>query len=162
MREARRIAGLSASVLEGHPWHASAIAALLRGITAEEALARPVKGCHSIIEIVLHMTSWAEEVEARLQGQPAGTPATGNWPSPSRIAATDWAAARRGLMAACRALEKTISRQQDATLDRPVDDPRTPSGKGATVYATAHGIIHHAVYHSGQIALLKKALRSER
>jgi hypothetical protein len=65
-------------------------------------------------------------------------------------------------MAACRALEKTISRQQDATLDRPVDDPRTPSGKGATVYATAHGIIHHAVYHSGQIALLKKALRSER
>ena len=162
MRESRRIAALSSSVLAGHPWHASSVAGLLRGITADEAMARPLKNCHTIIELVLHMTSWAEEVGARLDGKPAGTPATGNWPSPSRVAATDWADARKGLLAACRALEDAIRRQQDAKLDRPVNDPRTPSGKGDTIYATAHGIIHHAVYHAGQIALLKKALRSAR
>lgn len=162
MREAPRIAQLSASVLEGHPWHASSAAGVLRGITADEAMARPLKDCHTIIEIVLHMTSWAEEVRARLDGTPAGTPATGNWPSPARVAATSWADARRGLLAAYRALEDTIRRQPDAKLDRPVNDPRTPSGLGDTVYATAHGIIHHAAYHAGQIAMLKKAIRSAR
>ena len=80
-------------------------------------------------------------------------------PSPARVASTNWADARKGLLAAYRALEETIRRQTDAKLDRPVDDPRTPSGRGATAYATAHGIIHHSVYHAGQIALLKKAIR---
>jgi uncharacterized damage-inducible protein DinB len=159
MREARRIATLSESVLAGHPWHAASLAVVLRGITADEAMARPLRDCHTIIEIVLHMTSWAEEVRARLEGKPAGTPVTGNWPSPARVASTNWADARKGLLAAYRALEETIRRQTDAKLDRPVDDPRTPSGRGATAYATAHGIIHHSVYHAGQIALLKKAIR---
>jgi uncharacterized damage-inducible protein DinB len=159
MRETRRIAQLSESVLQGHPWHASSVAGVLRGITASEAMARPLRRCHTIFEIVLHLTSWAEEVRARLEGKPAGTPATGNWPSPARIASTNWAAARTELLAAYRALEDTIRRQQDARLDRPVDDPRTASGLGDTVYATAHGIIHHVVYHAGQIALLKKAIR---
>ena len=162
MRETRRIAELSVSVLEGQPWHASSIAGLLRGITADESRARPLPDCHTIIELVLHMTSWGEEVAARLDGKPAGTPATGNWPSAARVAATDWADARKRLLAACRALEDAIRRQPDAMLDRPVNDPRTPSGKGDTVYATAHGIIHHAVYHAGQIAMLKKAIRSAR
>jgi hypothetical protein len=159
MREAPRIAELSSSVLEGHPWHASSVAGVLRGITADEAMRRPLQGCHTIVEIVLHMTSWAEEVRARLEGKPAGTPVTGNWPSAARVASTSWPDARKGLLAAYRALEETIRRQTDAKLDRPVDDPRTASGRGATAYATAHGIIHHSVYHAGQIALLKKAIR---
>lgn len=162
MGESRRIAELSSSVLEGHPWHASSVAGILRGITAAEARARPLKNGHTIIEIVLHMTSWVDEVRARLEGKPAGTPATGNWPSPSRVSRTDWADARKGLLAACRALDETVRRQQDTTLDRPVNDPRIPTGLGATVYATAHGIIHHTAYHAGQIALLKKAIRSAR
>ena len=160
MGESRRIAELSSSVLEGQPWHASSVAGVLRGITADEARVRPLKDCHTIIELVLHMTSWAEEVRARLDGKPAGTPETGNWPSAARVAATNWADARKGLLAAYRGLEDTLRRQTDAKLDRPVDDPRTSSGLGDTAYATAHGIIHHAVYHVGQIAMLKKAIRS--
>jgi uncharacterized damage-inducible protein DinB len=32
-----------------------------------------------------------------------------------------------------------------------------PTGGGVSVYTTLHGIIQHNAYHTGQIALLKKA-----
>ena len=160
MTESQRLAGLTAAVLEGEPWHAVNIAVLLRSITAAEATARPVGGGHTIMEIVLHMTAWADEVRARLEGQPAGEPKVGDWPSDARATGTGWVEARKGLLSAYRALHETLRRQPEAMLDRPVVDPRTESGRGDSVYATAHGVIHHAVYHAGQIALLKKAIRS--
>ena len=46
-----------------------------------------------------------------------------------------------------------------ATLARPVLDFRNNAlGTGLSHYVTLHGVIHHAIYHAGQIALLKRAL----
>ena len=40
----------------------------------------------------------------------------------------------------------------------PTNDPRSgPLGTGVSYYVLLHGIVQHDVYHSGQIALLKKA-----
>jgi len=33
-----------------------------------------------------------------------------------------------------------------------------PTGGGVTYYATLHGVVQHAAYHAGQIAIIRKWL----
>jgi uncharacterized damage-inducible protein DinB len=161
MTERKRLIELSANVLEGHPWHAGNIAALLKGVTAEDAAAHPVPGAHSIWELVRHMTAWVEEARARVGGADAGTPASGNWPRIGRVTEQRWQAATSALLTAYRELGQDLAVLKDADLATPVTDHRNGStGTGMSRYATIHGVIHHAAYHAGQIALLKRALRS--
>jgi len=160
MSEKHRIIDLSSRVMDGDPWHAGSIAALLTDVTAAEAAARPIPGAHSIWQLVLHMTGWAEEVRLRVAGAPAGTPAVGDWPRVGPVGRARWDAARAGLFSAYRALQRDVSRMPVRDLSRPTSDPRNrATGEGMSRYVTIHGVIHHATYHAGQIALLKRALR---
>jgi hypothetical protein len=43
-----------------------------------------------------------------------------------------------------------------------VVDRRDGGTEGASRYVTAHGIVHHAIYHAGQIAIISKALSERR
>lgn len=157
--EATRIADLAARVLEGDAWHAGNIVDLLEDVTAAEAHAHPVPGAHSIWELVLHMTAWADEVRGRLTGAEAGEPDTGDWPKVGRATATRWTQARAALVASYRALQDALGNLSVADLNHRVTDHRDPApGLGLSRYVTVHGVIHHAVYHAGQIALLKRAL----
>lgn len=152
---------LSARVLTGDPWHAGSIKDLLADVTVTDAKARPIPGAHSIWELVLHMTAWADEVRLRLDGRPAGAPRSGDWPRVGRPTSARWAAARSALFTAYRRLDRSLETLADRDLRTPVTDHRdNAAGTGLSRYLTAHGIIHHAVYHAGQIALLKRALRS--
>lgn len=160
MAEKDRIIDLSSRVMEGNPWHAGNIAGLLSDVTAEEAAARPVPGAHSIWQLVLHMTAWADEVRARVAGAPAGTPAVGDWPRVGPVGRARWDKARTALLSAYASLNRDIARIGTRDLPRPINDPRVRSADQAmSRYVTIHGAIHHAVYHAGQIALLKRALR---
>ena len=160
MSEKRRIVDLSSRVMEGDPWHAGSIAALLADVTAAEASARPIPGAHSIWQLVLHMTGWAEEVRLRVAGAPAGNPAMGDWPRVGPVGRARWDAARSALFSAYRVLQRDVARMATRDLTRPTVDPRNrATGKGMSRYVTIHGVIHHAAYHAGQIALLKRALR---
>ena len=160
MSEKHRIVDLSSRVMDGDPWHAGSIAALLADVTAVEAAARPIPGAHSIWQLVLHMTGWAEEVRLRMAGAPAGTPAMGDWPRVGPVGRARWERARAALFSAYHALHKDVSRMAARDLSRPTVDPRNrATGEGMSRYVTIHGVIHHAAYHAGQIALLKRALR---
>jgi uncharacterized damage-inducible protein DinB len=160
MTEPRRVVDLSSRVMEGDPWHAGSIADLLADVTATEAAARPIPGVHSIWQVVLHMTGWAEEVRLRLAGAPAGNPASGDWPRVGPVGRARWEAARAALFTAYDALHRDVARMGARDLDRPTVDPRNKTtGEGLSRYVTLHGVIHHAAYHAGQIAILKRALR---
>jgi hypothetical protein len=59
------------------------------------------------------------------------------------------------------ALAAAIRRTPPATLDEPVIDHRNrAAGTGQSKYLTLHGLVHHTVYHAGQVALLRRALAS--
>jgi hypothetical protein len=96
--ETTRIADLAVRVLEGDPWHAGNIVHLLEDVTAAEAHAHPVPAAHSIWELVLHMTAWADEVRARLAGAEAGDPDPGDWPRVGRATEARWTQARAALV----------------------------------------------------------------
>lgn len=152
-----------ARVIQGDPWHAANVMHVLADVSAAEAKSRPVHGVHTIWELVLHLTGWATEVTARVNGRAAGTPAIGDWPKVGAATEARWTAARNGLAKAYADLNAAVSTLPAADLNRPVLDRRNNAlGTGLSRYLTIHGAIHHGVYHAGQIAMLKKAIRSAR
>jgi uncharacterized damage-inducible protein DinB len=157
--ESKHIAELLQRVMTGDPWHASSVARILEDVTADQAATRPPGNAHSIWELVLHMTGWAREVTARLGGRAAAEPPEGDWPAIGATTSERWQAARSALFAAHDELSAAIRALDASRLVEPVLDFRdSAAGTGLSHYLTVHGIVHHAVYHSGQIAVLKRVL----
>ena len=143
----------------GDAWHGTPIRQLLSDIDYSQATARPFESVHTIWEIVLHMTAWKNEVRRRLGGAPAASPSEGDWPTPATPDPQTWCEAVDALEDAHRALVGVVARTPESLLFTPTNDPReAETGAGVSFYVLLHGIVQHDVYHSGQIALLKKAV----
>ena len=133
-------------------WHGPSLADLLSDITPAQALARPLPGAHTIWELVLHITSWAEIVRQRLAGQATGDAASEvDWPPVRDKSADEWRAAVERLKEAHRELAAEVVKLDDSDLIGRV------AGKDHSVLVMLHGLIEHDAYHGGQIAVLKKA-----
>jgi uncharacterized damage-inducible protein DinB len=152
----RELTDLLRHAYDGDPWHGPPLAAVLGGVAAGRAAARPVEDRHSIWELVVHLTAWTGEVERRLGGALAGTPQEGDWPPPAGHDDAAWRAALDALAAAHASLTDAVSRQPDTKWDEPVGDTRDPAaGTGVTFGVMIVGLATHHAYHAGQIALLR-------
>lgn len=126
----------------GHP----GMAAVLKGISVEEATWKPAPDAHSIWEEVNHIIYWAEDVLMQLEQR--GAPRPQAWPA-AEGGAAQWkrAAARAARVHA--ALVRRIAAMSPAALNRKSQKTR---------YSNAQlilGGISHTAYHTGRIALLK-------
>jgi uncharacterized damage-inducible protein DinB len=143
---------------DGDPWHGSPLIQILEGVSAAQAVARPIPGGHSIWELVLHITAWKNEVGRRVGGAPADLPEEGDWPVVGVASEERWREARVRLQKAQARLVAAVRKLTDDQLHEPTNDLRDRSmGSGVSYYVLLHGIVQHDVYHAGQIALLKKA-----
>lgn len=160
--EGVRLATALGHAVEGTPWHGPSVREILDGVSAADAAAHPIPTAHSIWEIVLHLTAWCDEVRRRLHEGEVRQPAAGDWPAvatPPDAAA--WQAAQDAFVASHDALSAQLAAASVAQLDQRIGDERNaPLGSGLSARATAWGIVQHAAYHGGQIALLKRALKS--
>lgn len=144
----------------GPMWHGPSLDELLASVSSDQAVARPIPGAHSIWEIVLHVTAWAEIALARLHGQRTGDPAPDeDWPPvpgsvPGSDPRTSWQAALERLRDSHRALATDTRRLDPSAFDDKV------AGADYSVSNLLHGVIEHDTYHGGQIALLKRALEA--
>jgi aminoglycoside 6'-N-acetyltransferase I len=149
----RRLADHIRRAVGGPMWHGPAVAGVLDGVTATQAAAHPVPGAHSIWELVLHLSVWAEIAGARLRGAAlAYPPPEEDWPAPASTAEAAWTAAVERLAAAYDALANQVEALSPDELRA------TVTGQDHPVWAMLHGVAEHACYHGGQIPLLKRAL----
>ena len=126
-------------------------------MTAPKASARPIADAHSIWELVLHVTAWADIARQRIKGECLGDPTPKqDWPPvpgsdlPSR-SDPDWAQAVERLTESHRRLAADVRLLDDAALDAKVKTLDYPVG------ILLDGVVEHGTYHGGQIALLQKA-----
>jgi uncharacterized damage-inducible protein DinB len=129
---------------------------LLRDVETDEAAARPVAAAHSIWELVSHATAWSRFVERRLQGEDYKMTEAENFPAVADVSESAWEECRRTLVAVNEAVRERILGLDESQLGDIVD---SEEGKKFTVYVLLHGLVQHNLYHAGQIALLKRALR---
>ncbi|MBZ5542289.1 MAG: DinB family protein [Acidobacteriia bacterium] len=152
MTEIERIADQLRRAHEGEAWHGPALNETLKGVTAEAAARRPIASAHSIWEIVLHVGVWESVVRRRLSGEVIGDlPPEQDWPPVGETSEAAWKQARAALDRAHAELQKALTRLTDRQLIEAVPGPEY------TAYYMLHGTVQHALYHAGQIALLKKA-----
>ena len=162
MFESTSIAGLLHDVFHGElldhqpgeAWHGPATLGLVQDLSAADAAMKPIPGGHSIWELVLHIANWNEIVARRLAGEKVeGKLDTEyDWPKGAGGEERAWKDAIERLKRSYDTLHKAIGAVSDEQL------PRSAVNRKHSNYVLAHGIIHHIVYHSGQIGLLRKAL----
>ena len=64
----------------GDAWHGNSLSAIISSVNKDQIFKRPIPNAHTIAELVLHLTSWTEEVFSRLEGNLAKEPEKGDWP----------------------------------------------------------------------------------
>jgi uncharacterized damage-inducible protein DinB len=129
-------------------WHGPSVRESLENVTPELAQKR-IPGTHSIIELVAHMTSWRTFAVKRLQGD-ADFKVSDETNFP---AATDWVATVDALEESHAQLMEALQSFPEHKLHEPVPNASAPY----SFYILLHGIVHHDLYHAGQIMLIRKA-----
>ena len=160
MNEIERLLDQFRRAYDGDSWAGPSLVATLHGLTAEQAQQRPLPGAHTIWEIVLHLETWLRIVHRRLEeNKVIGPTDEQNWPGlPATADASAWHQTQANLQQAHEQLLAAVAHLQDADLDRhlaPADD--YPAGTPGPYYVLLHGLVQHTLYHTGQIALLRKA-----
>ena len=150
MTEAERIADQHRRAFDGEAWHGPHVFDVLDGITAAKAAKKPIPKAHSIWEIVLHMAAWEEVVLSRIRGEPIELSSAQDWPEVSDTSRSAWIRALASLREGYEELQSEMEKLPDARLFE------TPPRGGSPLYRLLHGQVQHALYHAGQIAVLKK------
>jgi hypothetical protein len=135
-------------------WHGADLKAALADVTPEAAYWRPSAGRHNIAEIALHHAFCVRSVGSRLSARPA---------EPFVLPGEDWFdLAGESTLAWSRVLSVVETEQE--RLARLVGDVEagtiTPAVTDEERLSLVLGITCHAVYHAGQIQLIKR-LRGE-
>jgi uncharacterized damage-inducible protein DinB len=153
VREVDRVADLLAQTYHGDAvglaWFGPALRPLLGTISPATATHRPLPRRHTIWELVLHLAANIDFVLARLDGTELELSANADWPPVREPTIAAWKDALDALDARYETLLERVGGLSDAQLAQPV------VGRRYDAYAMLHGIIHHNVYHTGQIALLR-------
>ena len=150
MTRAEQVAEQIQRAITGPTWHGPSLREALAPVTPEQARAHPIPGAHSIWELVLHLAAWAEIARARLAGDPGEPTAEEDWPPVRDVGPEAWVDALSRLEASYRELDRVVGTLSDDALGAPV------AGRDHSVLVMLHGVVEHAAYHGGQIALLRK------
>jgi hypothetical protein len=137
--------------VHGDAWHGPPLGALLADVPAELAASHPIHGAHSIWELVIHMTAWADIARRRVEGEVVEPTPVEDWPAVPSVSQAAWADAVVKLDKAYADLRRVALTVGDGHLD-----DRAPA-KPDSLYVLLHGLAQHAAYHGGQVAMLKRA-----
>ncbi len=149
--------GLDARVLarvleEGYgpgAWHGPDLKAALDDVTPDLAFWRPAPGRHNIAEIALHHAYTLRSVRGQLAGVS---------PEPFALAGEDWFPAEPNGLSwpQIQAVLETEQSRLASTLSE-ISEGRAKSPKpDAERFDLVLGTTCHAVYHAGQVQLLKR------
>jgi|SRR5208282_442211 len=150
-KEPARIADQLRRAFDGQAWHGPSLLELLEDIDAVAAAAKPVPNVRSIWELVLHISAWDAATLRRLGGEKCQPTGTANFPPVPKPTEVAWRRAMSEMKRRHDRLVKTVAALPESRLG-----DRVP-GKRYEFYHLLHGVTQHELYHTGQIAILKKA-----
>ncbi len=155
MTEPQHLADTIRRAYEGEAWHGPSLSEILEGVDAVMA-SKKLGDAHTIWELTLHITAWLDIVRRRVEGEVLGDHNLtweDNWPpAPGEVTEARWDDAKAGVRDASERLMHTVAAFPHKRLEE------TVAGKDYTYSVMLHGAAQHALYHGGQIALLKRML----
>jgi hypothetical protein len=154
MADPKSLAARVGRAFTGPAWHGAPLAELLADVTYTEAAVHPFDDVHSIAELVGHIGAWTGVAERRLGGEDVLPDEAEQWPDVDTTNANAWASAIAACLAAHESLRRAVATVDDKHL------AQTVRGHDYDAATMLRGIVEHDAYHGGQIAMLKKVIRS--
>jgi len=131
-------------------WHGPDLKAALAGVTPDLAFWRPSPGRHNIAEIALHHAYCVRGVRGQLSGTP---------PDPFVLDGDDWFAVSDEATLSWRDIAAVVDAEQrrlTAVVAEIGAGRVNPSLPETERFDLVLGITCHAVYHAGQVQLIKR------
>jgi len=150
MSEVQRSEDQLRRAFEGKAWHGPAVNESLEGVTAQIAAARPIANAHTIWELVHHIGAWADIVRRGIEGEKFEITDEMNFPPVNDKSEAAWKESLRQLDESQRKIRQLTLQLSESRLQEIVVEG------GSNIYVLLHGVAQHAIYHAGQIVLLKK------
>ena len=155
MGEKQRTLDLLDRAYKAKAWHGPALLETLDGVNAKLAARHPVRGAHSIWELVEHVASWNDIVAQRLMGKPPKITPELNFPPVKKTTPAAWKKSLARLAASQRKFRAAVAKFPEAQLGR--IRPGTKTSWNVLI----HGQMQHQLYHAGQIAMLRRGMGKE-
>ena len=127
-------------------WHGPDLKAALADVTETIAFWRPGPERHSIAEIALHHAYYARSVRAKLSGVE---------PEPFVLEGDDWFTLSGPSALSWPAIREIVAREHER-LSAALSGRTPPALAEPEPFDLVLGITCHAVYHAGQIQLIKR------
>lgn len=131
-------------------WYGPALAELLAEVTPKLATTPPMPGAHSISALLQHLLLWNERVRNAADGVPM----------PPWQAEKEWAEPPIPWNELLARWDGSRDRLEERMRSFPAEDlAKTVPGRSYSYETLFGGIVQHAIYHSGQMAMVLSMLR---
>lgn len=141
-------------VFNGNPWLDESFSKKLDNLSEAQAFTPSPGNNHSVAEVVSHLTEWRKEIIRRLIDNSSERRLTDespdNWKTITQLQQTGWQQLYDDFKQSEQQLLKLLESNDDDFLDRQLGE--TEFNKE---YFVA-GLLHHDLYHLGQIGLILK------
>jgi uncharacterized damage-inducible protein DinB len=141
-------------IFNGNPWLDETFSKKLDSLSEARAFSQAPGNNHSVAEVVSHVIEWRKEVIRRLADNSSERKLTEesglNWKGIEELQKTGWQQLYEDLKKSQQQILNLLENKNDSFLDEPLGD--TDFNKE---YFVA-GLLHHDIYHLGQIGLILK------
>lgn len=148
-------------VQNGKLWIGSTYTSKLNKIDEDLFFKRPAQGLHSIAEIISHLTLWRKETILKIQtGKGSKTDdCEENWLTNDILEPLGWKKIKFEYDTTLSELINLLKSQDDQFLEKEYYDT---DFKGHFKYSfVINGMLHHDLYHLGQIGIITKYLKEQ-
>lgn len=144
---------------EGKVWIGSTYNSKLEKINEDNAFIRPIPDLHSVAEIISHLTTWQKETILKIKtGEGKLTDdCEENWYSNESLREKGWAWILDEYKSSLSELLTLLKTKEDSFLKELYYDT---DFKGNYPYSfVINGMLHHNIYHLGQLGIIIKFLK---
>lgn len=146
-------------VHNGLIWAGTSYNKKLSQLKENQMFVRPLPSVHSIAEIIAHIISWRKDTILKLKtgkGELKDVHPE-NWRSNDELKTIGWEKIQEEDKSTLRELLKLLQDKDDTFLDEYYYDPEF--GGNYPYSFVLEGMLHHDIYHLGQIGLVIKLLK---
>lgn len=150
------------SVQEGQNWMGANFDKKLNLISEDEAFIRPLPNLHSAAEIISHLTVWRKETILKIRTGTGSLTDNSeeNWLANNRLREMGWNNIKTAYRESLSELIDLLQTKEDSFLQEKYYD--TDFKDYYQYRFVIYGMLHHDIYHLGQLGIIIKLLRESK
>ena len=148
-------------IQKGKLWMGSSYDRKLNAIDNHSVFKRPIENLHSVAEIISHITFWRKQAIVKIKAGTGGKTddCEENWLSNEQLKEIGWKNLKLEYDKSLSELIELLHTKHDEFLDQKYYDT---DFKGDYSYRfLIDGMLHHDIYHLGQLGIIIKYLKEE-